>query len=645
MDDNTIQVPDIVVDEATNGEFTTEAVVPPITPMGLDEPMSNDCETRSEVSIDDESSAKTLCQKIHELMKMAQGKFYIPRTDLIRVTSDETIRQFINEDTKIQEMPLQRKEAFIRQVQEKARTLFAILVYARVEMSCLKKLLDSSLGDESLPLDNENQCHKKCGAQFQDLLGKQGRFMAPVFETPGEHKILRSYPVLPIHFVSKDGPVASTRNFSEEHQRDLAYCGSGAYSRVYRVRIHPDHHKLSEVARRLQQSCQRNANQPQDRDCLFALKEFKDRPQIGDHKFEQERKILDEIRKLSSEHIVVHYVTWTQNQHYYMLFPYADCNLRQYMEQQQFGGCTKKNNLWFLSLLRNLADALRNIHNITEGQSVSSNLTTPNQELRKVAWHHDIKPENILFFRGTSSTKGMFKIADFGSGKVHTLRSGSANTKSPSGTVTYEPPEALSGEGATSRPYDIWSLGCVILELLLWAVFGFDSVQSFAQERRGRSFPDSPTNILVDDAFWEMKGGCPVLRHAVKEKLRLLEESVLKRESQHFKEVVELIWQMLECNPQKRIVARTLWNRLDGIFKQKEVDLSILDDDSIPKLADPDQSALPRLSHPAHDHSSSDIAILPRKSPLPILSHPTGETHLRPPPFRTESSRSGGDRH
>ncbi len=265
-----------------------------------------------------------------------------------------------------------------------------------------------------------------------------------------------------------------------------------------------------------------------------------------------------------------------------MLFPYAECNLREYMEQQVFGACTKRNVLWFLRQLRNLADALRNIHNITEAPQLPSspNLASPNPELRKSAWHHDIKPENILCFQGTGSKKGMWKIADFGISKLHTLRSGRANKMSPKGTITYDPPEAHAGGGATSRPYDIWSFGCVSLELLLWAVLGLPSVQRFAAERRGRSLPDSINNI-TDDAFWQMKARVPVLRPAVVETLQLLKESVLKQGSQPFKEVVELIPKMLEPNPQHRIVALDLFNTLDQIYKQKKVDLAIINDESL----------------------------------------------------------------
>lgn len=354
-----------------------------------------------------------------------------------------------------------------------------------------------------------------------------------------------------------------------------------------------------------------------------------------DLKFEQERKSLTELRKFSFEHIVVHRATWTQNQKYYMLFPYAECNLREYMEQQQFGACTKKNILWLLGQFRNLADALRNIHNLTDAEQLppSPNLASPNQELRKSAWHHDVKPQNILFFRGIG-----FKIADFGCSKVHTLRSGSAKTKSPNGTVTYEPLQAQF-EGVISRPYDIWSLGCVFLELLLWAVLGFRSVETFMTERKGRSCPDSPTNVLVDDAFWQMKAGSPVLRLAVEDRLQLLKGTVLKQEGQPFKEVVELIPRMLDPKPQNRIVALNLWNTLDKIYKQKMVDLFVIHDDSLPKPADPDQNALPRLSLQAPNLAT--MAPFPGDT-LPIHSYPIGDTYLSP--VDTLSPRSGRHR-
>jgi serine/threonine protein kinase len=314
------------------------------------------------------------------------------------------------------------------------------------------------------------------------------------------------------------------------------------------------------------------------------------------------------------------------------------------MDRQQFGALTKENILWFLDRLRGLAHALRDIHNIIEEEKhpPSPNLTSPRKGLRKSAWHHDIKPQNILFFQIRGSKKGVFKIADFGSGKIHTLRSGSANTKSLNGTITYEPPEALY-ERVTSRPYDIWSLGCVFLELLLWAIFGFQSVRKFEEDRRGRSAPDSTMNI-VDDAFWQMNAGKIVLRQAVVDRLRLLKEKVLEQESQPFKEVVELIPRMLDPDRARRIPALDLWDTLDRIYEQKRLDLSNIDDDSIPQSANPNWSTLPRLSLEAPDRPH-----LATTAPSPgeaMLNHTylMSDSYLTVSPTDTLSPRSAGHR-
>lgn len=166
-----------------------------------------------------------------------------------------------------------------------------------------------------------------------------------------------------------------------------------------------------------------------------------------------------------------------------MLFPLAQCNLRQYMRWIQFGAPTEKHIIWLIQQFRGLAEALKGMHDLSGAGTLQSapDLATRPRGERRGGYHHDLKPENILFYKAT----GNFEISDFGSGKVQTYRSGSYNTSSPQGTPSYEPPEA-AGTGGTSRPYDMWSLGCVFLELLVWAVLGFQHVEEFRKQREDR---------------------------------------------------------------------------------------------------------------------------------------------------------------
>ncbi|ROT36963.1 MAP kinase [Sodiomyces alkalinus F11] len=84
--------------------------------------------------------------------------------------------------------------------------------------------------------------------------------------------------------------------------------------------------------------------------------------------------------------------------------------------------------------------------------------------------HRDIKPENILL-----DHNGIVKYVDFGAAKViarqgKTLVQGlnaSKPNKSMTGTPMYMSPEVITGENpGRAGAVDIWSLGCVILEMV-----------------------------------------------------------------------------------------------------------------------------------------------------------------------------------
>ena len=336
------------------------------------------------------------------------------------------------------------------------------------------------------------------------------------------------------------------------------------------------------------------------------MKEFRDRPYRAGSDFNQELRILDELRRYPHNHIVTHLATWTQGEKYCMLFPYAESNLREYMKGTKFGALNKENILWFLKQLRGLAHALKDIHNLSEVDDLvsSSTLPVPTPAIHKSGWHHDLKPENILYYRSIGSRHGTFKIGDFGSGKVHTFRSGSVNTRSPNGTLTYEPPEAHT-EGATSRPYDMWSLGCVFLELLIWAVFDNTTVEAFASNRQDKR---AACDVLTDDAFWQVdEAGIASLRKSVTLTIELLRKEISRQKGQPFMEVLKLVDCMLDLERRTRIVALDVWDTLDRIVNQKKVDLSDINDDSPPNPSDDKKhsQSLPRLITDAPDHRTT----------------------------------------
>jgi eukaryotic-like serine/threonine-protein kinase len=74
--------------------------------------------------------------------------------------------------------------------------------------------------------------------------------------------------------------------------------------------------------------------------------------------------------------------------------------------------------------------------------------------------HRDIKPENILFHEGNAM------VADFGIGKALTGSAGVTQTGLAVGTPAYMSPEQSMGEHEIDGRSDIYSLGCVLYEML-----------------------------------------------------------------------------------------------------------------------------------------------------------------------------------
>jgi serine/threonine-protein kinase len=101
--------------------------------------------------------------------------------------------------------------------------------------------------------------------------------------------------------------------------------------------------------------------------------------------------------------------------------------------------------------------------------------------------HRDIKPENILLANGEAV------VADFGIARAVTVAGGSRLTETgvAVGTVPYMSPEQASGDSEVDSRSDIYSLGCVLYEMLAGEIpFTGATAQAITARKLATPAPD-----------------------------------------------------------------------------------------------------------------------------------------------------------
>ena len=118
-----------------------------------------------------------------------------------------------------------------------------------------------------------------------------------------------------------------------------------------------------------------------------------------------------------------------------------------------------------------------------------------------VTAHNDLKPRNILV------VNNKLNIADFGHSHLRPIMEGSATEgASGLGTYEYQPPEYWNQDGSRAqikhgRAFDVWAMGCIIIELATLIVHGWQSgmIEQFRNERKRNPNRDRKSPGSVQD--------------------------------------------------------------------------------------------------------------------------------------------------
>ncbi|ERF72333.1 hypothetical protein EPUS_06089 [Endocarpon pusillum Z07020] len=458
-----------------------------------------------------------------------RGRKFIPQKDLHAIMSPSVIEHLINKDESLAntehaglgDSPAMNKKKFIDDVASYHKHLLALCVHEDLPLICLWQMLYLGPKPAQFPLGISDKPPAAEKIKFDNLIFKQWFFTAYRFPKPTDAKVhcfdLTDNDILPIEGCGKTKPI-----------------GSGAFKTVYEVQIQPGHHRFTA-----------------DKTSVFALKEFKNGCAFED--FERESKVLRKLVNVPHKHITPHYASWRQGGHFFMLSPLAFCNLKGYWKQERPRLSDPDFVLWELRQLRGLADGLRFIYNLG-------------------GWHHDLKGENILVFKEGDSGGPTLKIADFGSAKIRARRSAPRDESSPTdhysqGTSAYEAPDYVI-RGETSRPYDVWTLGCIFLDFLVWTFGSFPSeLETFSKQRR----EIKGGQIGNDTMFWYVErnreGYKTHWKPYVSKRLHELEEQCNSDKGRAvFKELVLTTSKMLRMDPSKRPKPHEVHNDMERMI-------------------------------------------------------------------------------
>ena len=186
--------------------------------------------------------------------------------------------------------------------------------------------------------------------------------------------------------------------------------------------------------------------------------------------------------------------------------------------------------------------------------------------------HHDLKPRNILM------VNGKLKLADFGHSHLRPILEGTATEGvSGLGTYEYQPPEYWESDGSRAqvkhgRTFDVWAVGCIIVELAVLVVDDWQSemVNAFRNERKANSNRDRKSPGSVQDGF----------EHSFHNNRAVVEDWLLRLKtcsgSQQLKEILSIAAAMLVPHPRRRPYMWEIQMDLYEILKRN--------DQSIPNL-------------------------------------------------------------
>jgi len=262
-------------------------------------------------------------------------------------------------------------------------------------------------------------------------------------------------------------------------------------------------------------------------------------------------------RNLETEHLIKALAYYRKGKDHFLLFPWATGGDLEVFWRKTEPQNSNEFTTWIFTQLAGMAGAIEVLHNGTRDGHCR---------------HGDIKPQNILCFEGNNAgTPTRLVIADVGLARIHQHATENRHhTVPPSSTIKYEAPEVQLAplNAPRSRLMDIWSLGCVFLELIIWMLYGYDQLKRL----RGDLHGSTPFYQEINPAG----GGTTAQVHpAVQHWIGYMKDGPLSNTNLALRKLLNLIETRLLVVPVKTLRSNTVASIGSTIEDEDEVGNSI----------------------------------------------------------------------
>ncbi|KAF2139612.1 uncharacterized protein K452DRAFT_320254 [Aplosporella prunicola CBS 121167] len=335
--------------------------------------------------------------------------------------------------------------------------IFLILVLIERGQYIERFVEHEELRDEKLPFHTKPENFPEIPDLYQQFYNQQWEFCPYTFVHQANEKI-PAHRILPF----------------TQYER----CGNGGNASIHRVFLLPDYNKLRPV-----ETTGKNSNLSSQELNTFVVKTYRSRD--AEKYYDAEKRAFLKFRR--SENLIKFYGSFIYNDTYNLILENANGGSLEDYFQKVTPPSTEEDILAFWKRLLGPVTALLEVHNGGSGDDAAK---APVFQ----GWHQDVKPTNILVvnFKDETPYSCQFKLGDLG--LSHFMKTSSRNEtygSDTSGTRTYGAPECCRPDDdirniplQIKQSVDIWSIGCVYCEAVVWVMLGRGGLEGYRQRRQ-----------------------------------------------------------------------------------------------------------------------------------------------------------------